>query len=115
MPPPPVIQITPLAPRDSQSPRDRTTGSSKTRKRVASSSHNNNNVSRTSSAPTKKAKENTEVIHLKTEIAFDSTVVVGGHDDGGLFGRDDEGIEEVQLIGACENTNGNILPSSVQR
>ena len=49
------------------------------------------------------------MIHLKTEIAFDASVLDDG--GGGLFGRDDEGIEEVQLIAACaENGEGNMLP-----
>ena len=67
------------------------------------------------------------MIHLKTEIAFDipedpqvlddsNNVVHADGSNGDLFGRDDEGIEEVQLLGGVsENADGNLLGSLVDR
>ena len=105
--------MAPLAPRDPLSPRVQSTGSSSSKNRKRSSSSHNSN---STTSPSKKAKENQELIHLKTEVAFD---LKEGRDtvDKRLFGEDDDddGVDEVQFLGGSENADGNIMSSLIPR
>lgn len=100
VPPPTAFHVSPLTPRDPQSPRVHSHEPvTKSRKRLSAQNVN--------SAPSKKAKENKELVNLKTEIAFDAA---GDSDGVGLFGGDEEGVDEVrvQLIPGPNNAGENV-------
>jgi len=98
VPPPTTFHVSPLTPRDPQSARVPSQSTTiKSRKR--SSTQNG------ASSPSKRAKENKEIVNLKTEIAFDA------NDGVGLFGADEDGVDEVhvQLIPGPNDASGGLL------